>query len=81
MHKLEQMNFQNCSYKKLLFFHFYFNAVEIKLFKCQNSFIQWINICWMSAVPGLILRDSEVNTISAEKERGKEKNKIGHSGD
>ena len=53
----------------------------IKLFKCQNSFIQWINICWMSAVPGLVLRDSEVNTISAEKERGKEKNKIGNSGD
>lgn len=42
--------------------------VEIKLFKCQNSFIQWINICWMSAVPGPILRDSEVNTISAERE-------------
>lgn len=25
----------------------------------------------MSAVPGPILRDSEVNTISAERERGK----------
>ena len=80
LHKLEQMNFQNCSYKKLLFFQFYFDAVEIKLFRCQNYFIQWIDICQMSAVPGPILRDSEVNTISAERERGK-KNKIGHSGD
>lgn len=35
----------------------------------------------MSTVPGPILRDSEVNTISAEREWGKEKNKIGHSGD
>lgn len=78
MHKLEQMNFQNCSYES--YFLFYFDAVEIRLFRCQNYFIQWIDICQMSAVPGPILRDSEGIQFLLKEREGK-RTKIGHSGD